>query len=120
MQKLLQDIKNKEYSQIYLLYGDEAYLRKQYRDKMKEALIDDGDTMNNHYYEGKDTKVEEIIDLAETLPFFASRRVIVIENSGWFQKGGIRSLNIYLSCLTQPILFLLKRRLINVRNCIRP
>ena len=88
MQKLLQDIKNQEYSQIYLLYGDEDYLRKQYRDKLKEALIDDGDTMNNHYYEGKDTKAEEIIDLAETLPFFASRRVIIVENSGWFQKGG--------------------------------
>lgn len=88
MQKLLQDIKNKEYSQIYLLHGEEAYLRKQYRDKLKEALIADGDTMNNHYYEGKDTKIEEIIDLAETLPFFAEKRVIVIENSGWFQKGG--------------------------------
>ena len=88
MQKLLQDIKNQEYSQLYLLHGEEAYLRKQYRDKMKEALVDDGDTMNNHYYEGKDTKIDEIIDLAETLPFFASRRVIIIENSGWFQKGG--------------------------------
>lgn len=88
MQKLLQDIKNQQYSQIYLLYGEEDYLRKQYRDKLKEALIDDGDTMNNHYYEGKDIRAEEIIDLAETLPFFASKRVIVIENSGWFQKGG--------------------------------
>lgn len=88
MQKILQDIKNQEFSQIYLLYGEEDYLRKQYRDKMKEVLVDDGDTMNHHYYEGKDTKVEEIIDLAETLPFFASRRVIIIENSGWFQKGG--------------------------------
>ena len=88
MQKLLQDIKNKEFSQIYLLHGEEAYLRKQYRDKMKDALIDAGDTMNNHYYEGKDTKIEEIIDLAETLPFFAEKRVIIIENSGWFQKGG--------------------------------
>ena len=88
MQKLLQDIKSQEYGQIYLLCGEEDYLRKQYRDKLKEALIDDGDTMNNHYYEGKDTKIEEIIDLAETLPFFASRRVIIIENSGWFQKGG--------------------------------
>ena len=57
MQKLLQDIKNQEYSQIYLLHGEEDYLRKQYRDKLKEALIDDGDTMNNHYYEGKDMKI---------------------------------------------------------------
>ena len=88
MQKLLQDIKNKDFSQIYLLHGEEAYLRKQYRDKLKESLIDEGDTMNNHYYEGKDTKIEEIIDLAETLPFFSDKRVIVIENSGWFQKVG--------------------------------
>lgn len=90
MQKLLQDIKNQEYSQIYLLYGEETYLRKQYRDKMKEALVEEGDTMNHHYYEGKDTKIEEVVDMAETLPFFASRRVIIVENTGWFQKGGDR------------------------------
>ena len=88
MQKLIQDIKNQEYSQIYLLCGEEAYLRKQYRNKMKAALIDDGDTMNHHYYEGKDTKIDEVIEQAETLPFFADKRVLVIENSGWFQKGG--------------------------------
>ena len=88
MQKLLQDIKSQEYSQLYLLYGEEAYLRKQYRDKMKEALVEPEDTMNQHYYEGKDVNVEEIIDMSDTMPFFANRRVIVIENSGWFQKGG--------------------------------
>lgn len=88
MQKLIQDIKNQQYSQIYLLCGEEAYLRKQYRDKMKEALIEEGDTMNHHYYEGKDTKTDEVIAQAETLPFFASRRVLVMENTGWFQKGG--------------------------------
>lgn len=100
MQKLLQDIKNQEYSQVYLLYGEEAYLRKQYRDKMKEALVEEGDTMNHHYYEGKDTRIEEVIDMAETLPFFASRRVIIVENSGWFQKGGDRMAE-YLSDLPQ-------------------
>ena len=88
MQKLIQDIKNQDYSQIYLLCGEEAYLRKQYRDKMKAALVEEGDTMNYHYYEGKDTKIDEVVDQAETLPFFADRRVMMIENSGWFQKGG--------------------------------
>ena len=88
MQKLLQDIKKQEFHNVYLLYGEEVYLRKQYRDKLKEALVDAGDTMNNHYYEGKDVKAEDIMDLADTMPFFADRRVIIIENSGWFQKGG--------------------------------
>lgn len=83
MQRLIQDIKTGNFSRIYLLYGEEAYLRKQYRDKLKEAVIGD-DNMNYHYYEGKNISIGEVIDQAETLPFFADRRLIVIENSGFF------------------------------------
>ena len=88
MQQLIQDLKNQTYKQMYLLYGEEDYLRKQYRDKLKDALVSPDDTMNYHYYEGKDINVGEIIDLAETLPFFADRRVIVLENSGLCKSGG--------------------------------
>lgn len=115
MQGLLQDIKKQEYSQIYLLYGEEAYLRKQYRDRIKEALIDEGDTMNSHYYEGKDTLIGEIIDLAETLPFFASRRVIVIENSGWFQKGG-EKLAEYLPTIPDTTFFIFVETAVDKRS----
>ena len=87
MQRLLQDIKTAQFNHIYLLYGEEAYLRKQYRDRLKEAIIGN-DTMNYHYYEGKDITLSEIIDLAETMPFFADRRLIVMENSGLFKSGG--------------------------------
>ena len=38
MQQLLEDIKNRQFRQVYLLYGQEAYLKNQYRDKLKEAL----------------------------------------------------------------------------------
>ncbi len=88
MQRINEDIKTGQLNQIYLLYGEEAYLRKQYKDKLQAALISDGDTMNSHYFEGKDMNVGEVIDLAETMPFLAERRVIVIENSGLFKSGG--------------------------------
>lgn len=88
MQGLLQDIKNQDFKQVYLLYGEEAYLRKQYKDRLRQALEQEGDSMNFHYFEGKGSLASEVIDLAETLPFFAPRRVIVVENSGWLQKGG--------------------------------
>lgn len=87
MKQLNEDIKTKQFKHIYLLWGEEAYLRKQYRDRLREALAE-GDTMNCHYFEGKDVRPGEIIDLAETLPFLAQRRVIVMENSGLFKKGG--------------------------------
>lgn len=91
-----EDIKTGNFKQIYLLYGTEGYLKKQYRDKLKTALTvqDDGDMMggmgsdmNFNAFEGKETNPKEVIDLAETLPFFAERRVILIENSGFFKNA---------------------------------
>lgn len=88
MQRINEDIKNGNFRQMYLLYGEEAYLRKQYRDRLKKAMVVDDDTMNYSYLEGKDISIGAVIDLAETLPFFADRRVIVVENSGFFKHGG--------------------------------
>ena len=88
MKSILADIQNKEFKQVYLLFGEEAYLRHQYRDKLKVALMDEADGMNYHYYEGKDVQIPALIDQAETMPFFADRRVVVIENSGLFKQGG--------------------------------
>lgn len=104
MQRINEDIKTGKLKQIYLLYGEEAYLRKQYRDRLKSAIIGD-DTMNYHYYEGKNISVGEIIDLAETLPFFAERRLIVLENSGLFKSGG-EALAEYLSAKAGSAYFL--------------
>lgn len=90
MQHINEDIKTGRFKQVYLLHGEERYLRRQYRDRLKKAMCSEGDTMNVHFYEGKDISVGEVIDQAEVLPFFAERRVILIENSGLFKSGGER------------------------------
>ncbi len=86
MQQLQNDIKSGNFKQAYLLYGEEAYLRRQYRDRLRSALVPTGDTMNYHYFEGKNINPLELIDLAETMPFLAEWRVIFVENSGFFKK----------------------------------
>ena len=55
MKTIDEDIKSGQFKKIYLLYGDEAYLKKQYKDKLKKALVQPDDTMNFTAYEGKDT-----------------------------------------------------------------
>lgn len=90
MKRIVQDIKNGEFAHVYLLYGEEAYLRKQYRDNLRKALVADDDTMNCSVYAGKDIDINEIIDMAGTMPFFAPRRAIMIENSGWMKSGNDR------------------------------
>ena len=43
--------------------------------------------MNSSYYQGKGIEEKEVIGMADTLPFFAERRVIVVEESGWFKSS---------------------------------
>ena len=88
MQRINNDIKSGNYNSVYLLYGEERYLKKQYKDKLKKALCAEDDNMNNHFFEGKGISIGEVIDLAETMPFFADRKVIVLENSGFLKSGG--------------------------------
>ena len=86
MKMLAEDIKNGSFKSSYLLYGEEAYLRTQYKNRLKNALADPSDTMNFSRFEGKGINPAEIISLAETLPFFAERRLILIEDSGFLKN----------------------------------
>lgn len=88
MQRINNDIKSGNFQPVYLLYGEERYLKKQYKDKLKNALCAADDNMNNHFFEGKGISIGEVIDLAETMPFFADRKVIFLENSGYLKSGG--------------------------------
>ncbi len=87
MRQINEDIKSGNLKQAYLLFGEEEYLVRQYRDKLFDALRD-GDEMNVHRFEGKEINMEEVLELAETLPFLASRRVILLQDTGWFKHGG--------------------------------
>lgn len=60
---------------------------KQYRDRLTKAIIPEDDTVNYAHYEGKGINPAELIDLAETMPFFAERRLIVVENSGFLKNA---------------------------------
>lgn len=87
MKTIDNDIKMGQLKNVYLLYGTEDYLKRQYRDKLKHALVEPDDTMNFSAYEGKDINPKELIDLSETLPFFKEKRMILVENSGFFKNS---------------------------------
>lgn len=86
MQKLKQHLKENTFSPVYLLYGQEDYLKKVYRDKLRNAIISPDDTMNYSYFEGKDMDLTQVRSIADTVPFFSDKRLVVIENSGLFKK----------------------------------
>ena len=114
MKILSQHMKSGQFKSVYLIYGEEDYLRKQYKDRMREALIGD-DTMNYNYYEGKGISVKELIDVGETLPFFNERRLIVVENSGFFSSSQ-EELAGYLKEKPETTCFLFVEKDVDKRN----
>lgn len=115
MEQLLQDLKQQTYKNVYLLCGEEAYLRNQYKKRLKDALVMDGDTMNYSYYEGKDINPRAVIDMAETLPFFADLRVLMLENSGFF-KNKCDELADYMSTIPESTCFIFVETEIDKRS----
>lgn len=104
MKTIDNDIKAGQLKQVYLLYGQEQYLIRQYKDKLKRAIVSEEDTMNFSAFTGSDINQKEIIDLAETLPFFADRRLILIEDSGLFKKSA-EELADYLASVPETTCF---------------
>lgn len=88
MKRILEDIQNNSFRSVYVLYGQEAYLQKQYRDKLVNALVGEEDTMNIWHVQGKDFSIPQLIDFSETMPFLAERRVVVLEGTGLLKSGG--------------------------------
>ena len=86
LKNIQEDIKTGKFKQAYLLYGEEAYLKQQYKRNLVKALNPDDDTMNFTRYEGKGIDVRELLSLCDTMPFFAERRVVLLEDTGFFKN----------------------------------
>ena len=86
MPDLRDDIKSGSFRPVYLLCGEEKFLLQSWKKMLRDAITG-GDTMNYNYFEGDKTDVEEVISLADTMPFFGERRLILLEDTGFFKTA---------------------------------
>lgn len=114
MKRLNQDIKERSFCPVYCLYGEEAFLKRNYKNLLKEAILGD-DTMNFQSFYGKETNLTEIISLADTMPFFAEKRLILVENSGLFKKDP-EPLASYLPTMPESTVLLFVEEQVDKRN----
>jgi DNA polymerase-3 subunit delta len=81
-EKILEDLKNKRYSPVYFLTGDEPY----YIDKITEYIADNilsesEKTFNQVILYGKDTKVADIINSAKRFPMMSEYQVVIVREA---------------------------------------
>lgn len=76
-------IKEKDFGKLYVLYGEEEYLKDFYINALKKGVLGDED-FNYFKVEGKPTE-KELKNLCEELPMFGEKKVILVRNSGLFK-----------------------------------
>ena len=115
MKELRQDMKAGRFKPVYLIFGEEAFLKKSYKNQMKKAIVGD-DAMNLHRFEGKGQDLREIISLADTMPFFGERRLILMEDTGLFKNAGADALVDYLPQMPETTCILFVESEVDKRN----
>ena len=114
MKVINEDIKKGEFKSVYLLYGEEEYLKKQYRDRLRNAIAGD-DTMNYSYFDSDNASVKEIIEVCETMPFFAEKRLVVMEDTG-FLKSSNDELADYIKHIPDYLVIVMVEKVVDKRN----
>ena len=71
---------------LYLICGDEEYLKEQQKAKLLTTLKCAG-SMNYNAFSDDNIDIDEIASLMRTMPFMEPLRTISIDDSGWFARG---------------------------------
>lgn len=87
--ELNQNIKSGNFLRAYLFFGPEAFLMHHWQKRLLEAVLGTDSQTSSLNLEVFDNKVPvaHVISAAETLPFMAEYRIIMLKNSGLFEAG---------------------------------
>lgn len=95
-EKLKSDIKNRTYSSIYLLMGEERFFIDRVCDLLATEVLNDAEkAFNQIVVYGRETDAGAVINLCRQLPMMGSRQVIIIKEAQ--QLRNLEQLSIYTS-----------------------
>ncbi len=81
------DLKNK-IEKCYLLCGEDTFSRRSYEDRIRKKVVDEAaEMMNVSVFNDVKTTAGQVIEAAETFPFLADRRFILVKDCGFFSEG---------------------------------
>lgn len=76
----MQNIKLGHLYRVYLLYGEEKYLKEMYLKKLVKLAAPQGlEEFNLHRFDAGQMEVDDLIESCEALPMMAQQRCVVVE-----------------------------------------
>lgn len=76
---LIKDLKDNTLKQIYVLYGEEKYLIRFYKNQLINKITGDKNSINLSVFD-KDYTLNEVSDVLMSFPFMAEKRLIIFDN----------------------------------------
>ena len=122
MKNLKENIDKGIISKSYLFFGEEEYLKKLYQDRLIKLIVPVGtEMMNLNIFEEKEFEINKFMDICETLPFMAEKRLVIIKNSELFKNGkkeDTEKLSDYISKLSDSTVVLFIENEVDKRSKI--
>lgn len=84
LKKATNDIQNNKISSLYVLFGSETYLIKEFIQLLKEKVINSeyGD-LNYGYHDCNEVTIEDVVIEAGTIPFLSEKRLVCAYNASF-------------------------------------
>ncbi len=102
LEKLRSHLRTDQLCRVYLLFGEEAYLKEYYckaiRDKILTGMMDD---FNYIVFDGDNLDVQLVRTEIDTPPMLAEKKMILIKYSGIFQKATEAQKQFWLDALAE-------------------
>ncbi|MEO5657808.1 MAG: DNA polymerase III subunit delta [Nitrospiria bacterium] len=93
LRELIRALEGGRIDPLYLLTGEETWLIDQALSAFRRHAVAIDDLLNTHLYSGLDVSPAEVVAMAETLPAFAARRLIIVRDAE--RLTGAESLTAY-------------------------
>src|SRR5512141_226880 len=91
------EIRGGDVGPLYYIYGEEPYLvERGVKLLLAKAVSPEFREFNLNVYYGAEAKGAEIVEVAQTLPMFAERRVVVVRKSGALSAAALEILAGYV------------------------
>ncbi|GAB3050690.1 DNA polymerase III subunit delta [Virgibacillus ainsalahensis] len=82
--EVLKQVKRKQISPVFLLYGSESYFINNLKKYISKAVLTE-DEENLSTYDLEESPIQEVIADAETYPFFGEKKLILASNPGFLK-----------------------------------
>ena len=85
-------LKREEFSNVYLLFGTESYLKDHYISRLKKRIVNpDFADFNLKEFEGRGLNIDDVIVAAQTLPMMSEYSLVIVYDFPFVNKGREKS-----------------------------